>query len=215
MRALGLSTVGDLLEHLPARQPRGAHGRRRCAPASRRRSPCRCARSARARSAGAACARSSRRPSPTRPAACARPSSTSRGSSSATRRARACCCTARPTRAAAFASPTMRLPQAQASLGSEAGSVDGAPAREDVPRPASGAVAHYPASEGVSSTQILTLVQQAREHLLRRRRAAPRPHARRRAAARPRERAGGDALPARRRGQRAPGASAWPSRSCC
>jgi ATP-dependent DNA helicase RecG len=29
----------------------------------------------------------------------------------------------------------------------------------------SGAVAHYPASEGVSSTQILTLVRQAREHL--------------------------------------------------
>ncbi len=31
--------------------------------------------------------------------------------------------------------------------------------------PQSGAVAHYPASEGVSSTQILTLVRQAREHL--------------------------------------------------
>jgi ATP-dependent DNA helicase RecG len=40
----------------------------------------------------------------------------------------------------------------QASLGSAA-------------EPQSGAVAHYPASEGVSSTQILTLVQQARGHL--------------------------------------------------
>jgi ATP-dependent DNA helicase RecG len=34
-----------------------------------------------------------------------------------------------------------------------------------VARPQSGAVAHYPASEGVSSTQILTLVRQAGEHL--------------------------------------------------
>jgi len=54
----------------------------------------------------------------------------------------------------------------QASLGSEAssGGESGAP-REGARAPASGAVAHYPASEGVSSTQILTLVRQAREHL--------------------------------------------------
>jgi ATP-dependent DNA helicase RecG len=54
----------------------------------------------------------------------------------------------------------------QASLGSEASSVGeaGAP-REGAHRPASGPVAHYPASEGVSSTQILTLVQQVRGHL--------------------------------------------------
>jgi ATP-dependent DNA helicase RecG len=53
----------------------------------------------------------------------------------------------------------------QASLGSDAGSAEAAPAHEDAPRPTVGAVAHYPASEGVSSTQILTLVQQARAHL--------------------------------------------------
>jgi ATP-dependent DNA helicase RecG len=60
----------------------------------------------------------------------------------------------------------------QASLGSEAasareaGSTGGAGApREGAHSPASGAVAHYPASEGISSTQILTLVRQAREHL--------------------------------------------------
>ena len=94
------------------------------------------------------------------------------------------------------------LAPGQASLGSEAGSADGAPAREDVPRPASGAVAHYPASEGVSSTQILTLVQQAREHLIDVCEALPGRTRARRAAARSRERAGGDALPARRRGQR-------------
>ncbi len=54
----------------------------------------------------------------------------------------------------------------QASLGSEVPSVGeaGAP-REGAQRPVSGAVAHYPASEGVSSTQILTLVQQARGYL--------------------------------------------------
>jgi ATP-dependent DNA helicase RecG len=60
----------------------------------------------------------------------------------------------------------------QASLGSEAPSAaetggvgGGGASREGAHSPASGAVAHYPASEGVSSTQILTLVRQAREHL--------------------------------------------------
>jgi ATP-dependent DNA helicase RecG len=64
----------------------------------------------------------------------------------------------------------------QASLGSTAEPLAGDGA-EGAPAPAvagkassaapsqSGAVAHYPASEGVSSTQILTLVRQAREHL--------------------------------------------------
>jgi ATP-dependent DNA helicase RecG len=67
----------------------------------------------------------------------------------------------------------------QASLGSAAeplagdgsqgeGAAPTAPAAANAPavaRSQSGAVAHYPASEGVSSTQILTLVRQAREHL--------------------------------------------------
>ena len=53
-------TVGELLEHLPQRQPRGAHGRG-AAPASRRRSRCRCARSPRGRCAGGGCARWSKR----------------------------------------------------------------------------------------------------------------------------------------------------------
>jgi ATP-dependent DNA helicase RecG len=66
----------------------------------------------------------------------------------------------------------------QAALGSEAappqaasapavaaaGGPDAAEAR-GAGRAPGGAVAHYPASEGVSSTQILTLVQQAAEHL--------------------------------------------------
>jgi ATP-dependent DNA helicase RecG len=54
----------------------------------------------------------------------------------------------------------------QASLGSEASAPGEDPAPHEVgPGQASGPVAHYPASEGVSSTQILTLVRQAREHL--------------------------------------------------
>ena len=43
--ALGLHTVGDLLEHLPRDTPRGAHRRRAGGRASRRRSPSRSARS--------------------------------------------------------------------------------------------------------------------------------------------------------------------------
>ncbi len=50
-------------------------------------------------------------------------------------------------------------PSAQLGLGSEEASAEAAAA------PQGRAVAHYPASEGVSSTQILTLVQQARAHL--------------------------------------------------
>ena len=67
------------------------------------------ARSPRARCAGGACARWSRRRCSTPPARCARRSSTSPGWSSATRPGRACCCTARPTAAAASASPTTRI----------------------------------------------------------------------------------------------------------
>jgi ATP-dependent DNA helicase RecG len=66
------------------------------------------------------------------------------------------------------------LASGQAALGSDADPTAAAPAPApadapaDAPvlaRPPSGAVAHYPASEGISSTQILTLVQQARSHL--------------------------------------------------
>ena len=166
------------------RQPRGAHGR----GAARRRAGDgggRGARDQRARRCAAAgCARWSRRRCSTPPARCARRSSTSRGWSSATRRARGCCCTARPTRAAASASPITRS----------------APTPAAGPRPAAGesdAVAHYPATEGVSSTQILTLVHGASaarsadvvEALSAATRVA-------RAPARSCERAGGDALPA-------------------
>jgi ATP-dependent DNA helicase RecG len=65
----------------------------------------------------------------------------------------------------------------QVALGSEAAPLPAAPALTAAPgdggaaeargdgRTPGGAVAHYPATEGVSSTQILTLVQQASEHL--------------------------------------------------
>ena len=55
-------------------------------------------------------------------------------------------------------------------------------------RAATGEVATYPATEGLSSTQILALVREHRGALRRRRRAAARAAARRRAAARPRRR---------------------------
>ncbi len=73
----------------------------------------------------------------------ARRSSTSRGWSSATARGRACCCTARRGSGA--------LRGRHHALGGElaaAGEVQG--------------VAHYPATEGVSSTQIVTLVREHR-----------------------------------------------------
>src|SRR5439155_442091 len=72
--------------------------------------------------------RSWRRRCTTRPAACARPSSTSRGSLSAIRPARACCCTARPMRAAASASRTTRSPQARPRSGRQ-------PSRSPPPAP--------------------------------------------------------------------------------
>ena len=133
------------------RQPRGAHGR---GPARRRAgdggaSQVRSDRRSR-RCAAAGCARWSRRRCSTRPGRCARPSSTSRGWSSATRRERACCCTARPTGAGGFGvshhAPRRRTPRRRRRA-----RADGATA-----------VAHYPAAEGVSSTQILTLVRRAR-----------------------------------------------------
>ena len=146
---------GDLLEHLPERQPRGAHGRgaaRRRAGDGRRRGP----HDPRAAGPppghaparrGDGVRRDRRR--------CARRSSTSPGWSSATRRARGCCCTARPTRAAASASPTTPSAQPTAQPGAPRAT---AAATSD-------AVAHYPAAEGVTSTQILTLVHGARHAL--------------------------------------------------
>ncbi len=187
LRALGIETVGDLLEHLPSdsreartvaalRSGRAGDGGGRGARDRRR-----------ARCAAAACARSSRRACSTRPARCAPPSSTSRGSSSATRRAPACCCTARPTSAGASASPTTpcrtRAPMPR-------------PRRRERTR-APARSSHYPASEGVSSTQILTLVQGARGALADVPEALAAGTRTARAAARPRRRARGDALPAR------------------
>ncbi len=76
-------------------------------------------------------------------------------------------------------------------------------------------VAHYPAAEGVSSTQILTLVREARHGL----RDVPEPLAARdpgrRAAARPRGRARGHALRAAAARRRAKDSGDSPSRSSC
>ena len=75
----------------------------------------------------------------TPPARCVRPSSTSRGWSSAIRRGPGCCCTARPTDAAAFGVAH----HARRAVGAE---------EPPAGAPEGGAVAHYPATEGVSST---------------------------------------------------------------
>ena len=72
-------------------------------------------------------------------------------------RARGCCCTASPTAAAASASPT--TPSRQA------GDRRGARGRTASRRRRGETVAHYPASDGLSSTQILTLVRGARAAL--------------------------------------------------
>ena len=146
-RRSGCSTVGDLLEHLPQRQPRGAHGRRRCGAGEQATVAVRCARSPRARCAGAGCARSSRR--------------------------RVFDATG-SMRATFFNQPWLveRYPPGTRLL--LHGKADGrgrlrvshhalgAAELGDAHGRAGGAgesVAHYPATEGVSSTQILTLVQ--------------------------------------------------------
>ena len=147
----------------------------RCARASRPPSRCRCARSPRApvrrrghapAGRGDACLDAT--------GTCARRSSTSRGSSSATRPARGCCCTARPTAAGGFRVSHHARPTAAPS------------ARRGGRAPAAIGRA-LPGREGVSSTQILTLVQ--RRAAARSRDVAetlPAAHARGRAPARPR-----------------------------
>ena len=145
-------TVGDLLEHLPERQPRGAHGRRRCAPASRRRCRSRCARS---------------RARPVRRRGMRPLVEASVFDASGTMRA------------TFFNQPWLveRYPPGTRLL--LHGKADGArrlrrlpprARRQTLPAGSAGRrrararpVAHYPAAEGVSSTQILTLVQGARE----------------------------------------------------
>ena len=152
-RALGLDTVGDLLQHLPSdsRESRTLAELRAGEPAT-------------VEVRGALDLRAPGAPPGDAPAGrgargrrqrvdCAPASSTSRGWSTATRPAPGCCCTASPTAAAASASPTTPSPT---RAGSRA-PVDASGG--------SGTVAHYPASEGLSSTQILTLVRGARAAL--------------------------------------------------
>ncbi len=76
-------------------------------------------------------------------------------------------------------------------------------------------VAHYPATEGVSSTQIVTLVQEHRGGARRRRRATAGRAARRRAAPGAGGGAQRDAFPARPSATPRPRAGAWRSRSFC
>ena len=129
----------------------------------RRRGP---RRSARARCAGAACGRSSRRPSPTRPAdegrvlqpAVARAQVPARHAARAARQV--------PRRATASASARTRR-------------------RREARGAAEGEVAHYPATDGITSTQILALVATTATRSRDVARAAARAPARRRAAARP------------------------------
>ena len=199
-------TVGDLLQHLPSdsRESRTLAALRAGEQAT---VEVWCARSPPARCAGGGCARWSRPASPTRADRCARASSTSPGWSIAIRPARGCCCTASPTAAAASASPTTPSPAKVSCSVSPSGAAPDAGG--------SGTVAHYPASEGLSSTQILTLVRGARGALAD----FPEPLP---AALRVRERAAGqaggarrDALPPRRQHERERAGGGWPSRSCC
>ncbi len=178
---------------------------RRCAPGEQATVAVEVRRSPRARCAAAACARWSRRPSSTPAARCARRSSTSPG-----------CVERYPpgTRLLLHGKADGRggfgvshhAPRRAAPVGEAAGGA----------APPSGAVAHYPATEGVSSTQILTLVQgRARRSGDVARAAAGAPRASRERPARPRERARRDALPARRRASSSAARGGWPSRSCC
>ena len=95
----------------------------------------------------------------------------------------------------------LALAEGDAPGGQDAARVQAGESPAGVEREGAGAgraVAHYPASEGVSSTQILTLVQGVRERLADVPEPLPALTARRRRAARPRERARGDALRSRR-----------------
>ena len=76
-------------------------------------------------------------------------------------------------------------------------------------------VAHYPATEGLTSTQILALVREHRGGVRRGRRAAADSRAGAGAAARPLGGADRGALRGLRRGARARAAVGWPSTSCC
>ncbi len=128
-----------------ARPPRGAHGRaaepRRAGDGGGRGQ----ARSPRGRCAAAGCARWWRRRCSTTRARWERRSSTSRGWWSVTARARACCCTGRRRQGGASRSSSHALGGELAAAGEAAGEI-----------------AHYPATEGVSSTQIVTMVREHR-----------------------------------------------------
>ncbi len=153
LKTLGLTSVGALLEHLPrdSRDARTVGGLREGEGATVavqvRTIGARPVRRRRDEAAGR------RRPCSTRRGACARRSSTSRGWRSDTSPGRGWCSTA-----GRRARGTFNV--AHHALGSDLDADLGDHGTDEAQMP--GEIAHYPAAEGVSSTQILTLVQGVR-----------------------------------------------------